>query len=149
MRRPARCSSSTCPEPAQNLRDGRTRCGLVFVEQDPAGRRVDVIELTGADGPHECPDRTGGDEQRERKDEVEGGHDELRSRNARERNELASTVSELAGISSAASRGWISPAAASVPAVRLYASEIRRLRLIVARVATAPRAVAAIASIEG
>src|SRR4051812_29886272 len=95
--------------------------GLV-VEQDPARRGVDVIELPGAHRPHERGDRPSREQECEWEDQVQDGHGELvrvGSRNARDRSELASTVSELSGITAAAISGWIRPVTASAPATRL------------------------------
>ena len=82
----------------------------LVVAEDAPRRRVDVVELAGAHGPRERGDGAGGDQEGEREDDVERGHGSFR--NARERSELASTVAELSGISSAATSGWTSPVAA-------------------------------------
>jgi hypothetical protein len=88
-----------------------------IVEQDAPRRRIDVVELTRAHGPDEGCNCRASDQQCERQYDVERDHEVLR--NARDRSELASTVSELSGITSAAIKGWITPITASVPAVRL------------------------------
>src|SRR5213078_776345 len=93
-------------------------CAIV-VEQDPARRGVDVIELAGPDGPRKGCDRDAGEHQGEREDEIEDGHRGSSARNARERSELASTVSELRGMTAAAISGWIQPSTARLPASRL------------------------------
>ena len=86
----------------------------------------------------------------ERLRRIRGGVDQHHeTRLWRDRSELASTVNELTGITAAAISGWIRPVTASAPATRLYASENRRLRRIVARVAWAPSAVAATSVIDG
>ena len=93
--------------------------GLI-VEQDPARRRLDIVKLSRPYRPDERGDRAACDEEGEWEHDVERGHEATSLvANARERNELASTVSELAGISSAAIKGWITPAAARLPAIRL------------------------------
>jgi len=89
----------------------------VVVVEDAARRRVEVVELAGAHRPREGGDGAARDEEREREYDVQRDHGA--PPNARERSELASTVSELAGMSSAAINGWMTPAAASAPAVRL------------------------------
>src|SRR5678815_4327810 len=124
-------------------------CAFVF-EQDPARRCVDIVELTGPNGPRKGCDCGPREQQGEWENEVQHGHGatSLRSsyaaragsagaravgddpRNARDRSELASTVSELSGMTSAAISGWMSPLTARPPATRLYASENLRLRRI-------------------
>lgn len=88
-----------------------------IVEQDAPRRRIDVVELTGTHGPDEGCNCRASDQQRERYHDVQRDHEVLR--NARDRSELASTVDELSGITSAAISGWITPTTARVPAVRL------------------------------
>src|SRR5690349_13859075 len=90
------------------------RAGPIVVEQDTARWRVDVVELAGTDRPHERSDGAACDQERERKHDVERDHGRP-PRNARERSELPSTVSELAGIRTAAMSGWMTPAIASAP----------------------------------
>lgn len=78
-------------------------CAAILVEQDAAGRRVEIVELTATYRPCERRDRAARDEQRERKHDVERDH--FASLNARVRKEFASTVSELTGMSRAAISG--------------------------------------------
>jgi len=87
------------------------------VEQDPPRRRVHIVELPGPHDPDEGGDRPHGDPEPARDDGIQQGP--TVSLNARDRSELASTVSELSGITAAAINGWTSPVTASVPAARL------------------------------
>lgn len=88
---------------------------MLVLEQDPPRRGIDVIELPRANRPGKGRDRGGCKHQREWKHEVQDRHD----RNAFDRRELASTVSELSGMAAAAISGWIMPLTASAPAIRL------------------------------
>jgi len=94
----------------------RTVCAFI-VEQDPPRRRVDIVELPRPDGPRKGCDRDAGKHQREWENHVQDRH--VRSRKARDRKELASTVSELSGMTAAAINGWIKPVTARPPATRL------------------------------
>lgn len=89
----------------------------IVVEENAVGRRVEIVKLAGAYAPREGRDSPGNDEQRERQHDVKRDHGA--PRNARVRKEFASTVSELAGMSSAASSGWMMPVTASTPVVML------------------------------
>src|SRR4029079_10798739 len=114
--RDARRDLDGCPQGASRRRRACPSQALI-VEQEAPRRGVDVIELAGTHRPAERDHGARDDEQGEGKDDVEHCH-EL-PLNARERRELASTVSELAGISSAAINGWMTPAIASEPAIKL------------------------------
>ncbi len=102
--------------------------GLVVVVEDAVGRRLEIIELAAAQGPQERRHRHGGNDQGQRKHDIEhshgsdltrGGQSPTRQRNIRDRYELITTVIELSGISTAARSGPMSPAIASTTATRL------------------------------
>lgn len=92
-----------------------TRFGALVVEQDSPWRGIDIVELARANRPHEGADGNGREYQRQWKNEVEYCH----QRNAFDRKELASTVSELSGMTAAAISGWMRPLIASAPATML------------------------------
>lgn len=97
-------------------------CAFVL-EQDPAGWRVDIVKLAGTHRPRKRCDRHSRDQEGEWEDEVQDDHvgslPDACPRKARDRSELASTVSELSGMTAAAISGWINPLTARPPATRL------------------------------
>ena len=88
--------------------------GLDVVEEDPEGRRVDVVELAVADGPAEGEDSGEGERERERDE----GEEDVHGRSAARRNDgwssaRATTRSDETGIAAAATSGVTSPATAA------------------------------------
>lgn len=89
----------------------------VLVDEHANRWGIQIVELPGSHGPCECEHRDRGTADGETEDEIQGYHRALPK--ARERLELKSTVSELAGIITAAIKGLITPVTARMPAVRL------------------------------
>src|SRR5512146_3322214 len=82
--------------------------------KDPQSRRFQIVELTGPCRPDEHRQRDPAEEQRHGEQDEHHAHDlkspRARTRKVRARYELMITVSELSGISTAATSGLSSPA---------------------------------------
>ena len=87
--------------------------GLDVVEEDPEGRRVDVVELAVADGPAEGEDSGEGERERERDEGEEDVHGGAARRNDGWSSARATTRSDETGIAAAATSGVTSPATAA------------------------------------
>lgn len=118
-----RCAARSAPTFTRNRRrsiaDLARRASCRFIVKHPDRRRIEIIELTPARAHDEPNDRGEHDERGER------NHDENHAHRARSfgnvvlDHDASTTVNELAGISTAAMSGVITPVTASVAPIRL------------------------------
>lgn len=99
-------------------RSGLPAAPKVIIEH-PNRRRIEVIELPPPSARHERDDRSEHDERSQRDDNEDHAHAARSVGNVRLSHDASTTVSELAGISTAAISGVITPVAASVAPIRL------------------------------
>ena len=103
-------------------RSFRRGFGLAFVVvQNAVGRRVQVVELSGAGGTHEGPDRGDAERKGEREQNVDHRHGGALSgeSNVRIHSAMPSTVNEATGIRMAACKALTTPATARLAAMAL------------------------------
>jgi len=104
------------------MRCSRARRGCLLVRiimEHPHRRRIEVIELPAPSARHERDDRGKHDERRQRHDNEDNAHDARSLGNVSLSHDASTTVSELAGISTAAISGVITPVTASVAPITL------------------------------
>ena len=90
-----------------------------FIVEHPHGRCIEVIELTAASAHHERDDCGEHDEGGQRDDDEDHAHRAPSLGNVVLSHDASTTVSELAGISTAAISGVITPVTASVAPITL------------------------------
>lgn len=106
---------------AQSTRidSGRARRRTRVIVQHPHRRSVEVIELPAPSARDERDDRGEDDERRQRHDNEDHAHDTRSFGNVSLSHDASTTVSELAGMSTAAISGVITPVTASVAPITL------------------------------
>jgi hypothetical protein len=104
---------------AGRVRSGRCR-RLIIVKEHAVGRGVEIVKLSLPDGIREGDNGTPGEDERQRQNDEQHAHDlPPFQRKAPVRMQIARTVSELAGITTAAISGLINPATESAAATML------------------------------
>ena len=92
---------------------------LRIIIEHPHRRRIEIVELAPPSAGDERDDRGKHDERRQRHDNEDHAHDARPVGNVRLTHEASTTVSELAGMSTAAISGVITPVTASVTPITL------------------------------
>ena len=92
---------------------------LRIIMKHPDRRSIEVIELALSSARDERDDRGEHDERGQRDDNEDHAHDAGSVGNVRLSHDASSTVSELAGMSTAAISGVITPVTASVAPITL------------------------------
>ena len=90
-----------------------------IIIEHPHRRRIEVIELPSPSARNERDDRGEHDERRQRDNDEDHAHDARSFGNVRLSHDASTTVSELAGMSTAAISGVITPVTASVAPITL------------------------------